>query len=138
MANDFALQAREYLVEALRADAALTALLPAERIYGELVPAKPTWPFIRVEPPISAPDRATCLDGSTEQFAIHCFTKGGSADACFIIRGAIIKALDGVCERINAGANRIDIIYNGAQMLRDTAEAEAWHGIANFQVDFGG
>lgn len=138
MANDFSLEARQYLVATMRADAALVALLGgAGSIYGPLVPAKPSWPFVRVGMPISTPDRATCLDGTIEQFAIHSFAKGGSEDQCLAIRKRIIELMDGITDKLG-GVNPICITYNGAQLMRDTAEAEAWHGIANFRVDVGG
>lgn len=139
MANDFSLEARQYLVTTLRADAQIGTLLgDSNRVYGPFVPAKPEWPFIRVAPPTSTPDRATCLDGTIELFAIHSFAKGGSEDQCLAIRKRIIEALDGLTDRLNAGLNPICVTYTGAQLLRDTAEAEAWHGIANFRVEVGG
>lgn len=75
---------RRAVLARLKADAALTALVPAARIYPQAVPGSPVWPFIKLGPPLTLPFSATCAESSgTVSLDVHAFARaresGGTA-----------------------------------------------------------
>lgn len=135
MANDPTLPLRQAVIAVLRADANLTAKVPADRVYGMRSPATLTWPFTRYGPPDTLPFRATCLDGATIGFAIHSFSKAQFEDECASINAALSAALDGkALELEGLGGATAHIDWRGSQILPDAAEADAYHGIVRFEA----
>ncbi|PZR88356.1 MAG: DUF3168 domain-containing protein [Stutzerimonas stutzeri] len=132
MPIDHSIPLREAVVSALRAAPAVSAIVSA-RVYGEKPPSTPTWPFVRYGLPIVSQYEATELDGGEHNVTIHAFTKGGSSNAVGALSAAIASALTD--EALDLGAiELIDCQWLGSQIIRDTAEAEAWHGIIRFRV----
>lgn len=144
MANEVSLPVRRAGLAALKADALLTALVPAEQIYTQSPPPKPAWPFIKFGVISPIPLRASCVDGSESIFAVHSFAKprlNGS--------GQVIETAEDHCARIGAFVSaaldrqRLDLDAGGHARVRwtgsngpmiDGDEADAFHHVANFRV----
>jgi hypothetical protein len=130
--TDLTLAVRKELVKAMRANAALTALVSATRVYGVESPATPVWPFIRYGFPTAVPNRGTCLDGRDVTVAIHAFAKGPGEDAASAIGWAVEQAIDGL--HFSLDGYSIDVQVTGAQIIRDTDEASAYHWFCNVRA----
>lgn len=132
---DPSLAVRGKIIAALKADADLTVIVPAARIYPAKQPATVTWPFIRV------PMLTGTFDGlgSSQTGIVHCFTKLGSsvsdpeAQAATINRhmARILGAIDG----IDVGDDlEVGIHVRQTQTLMDPAEADAFHGMVTIEA----
>jgi hypothetical protein len=131
MAIDLSLELRKAVVGHLLADAALTALVPAARIYGEQAPATPAWPFIRYGLPITAGYEATCWDGSTGTVTIHAFAEGPGMDKAARIAARIVASMAALAP---AALGITDNEWIGTNIVRDSAEADKYHAIIQFSI----
>ena len=124
---DLTLPLRQAIVSLLRTDTDLTALVPAERVYGERSPASPTFPFVRYGvSDIGATGGATSL---------HVFSKSGFTDQAANIAARIVEALDG--KTLATGSRKVTLTWperNGTQIIPDSAEADVFHAIVRFDV----
>lgn len=130
MANDSALYIRRALVLALR-----DAELADGRVHGPHPPANPVWPFVLVGNSETAPLRAQCLDGATFDVTVHTFAKGADESECAELNAAVARALDGKGRPLDApfSARIRRMVWLRSQIIRDTDEATAWHGLVTFQ-----
>lgn len=91
MPTDLSHDLRRLIVAHLRADAAVTALVPAARIFGEMAytndddAPQPETPFIRMGWPDAEDFDATGWSGSSHPFTIHVFA-GNVADVSTIAK----------------------------------------------------
>jgi hypothetical protein len=129
--NDGEGSLREAIVTDLKADGALTTIVPAARVYGMRQPADTDWPFTRYGAPSSSPRRATCLDGSDVDITLHAFSKQPFEDECAEMVAAMASRLDGKVLHLPDGA-RAHMRWTGNQIIPDAAEASAWHGLSRF------
>jgi hypothetical protein len=140
MARDSSLALRKAIITHLRADADVTALVPAERIYPPKTPADPVWPFIRYGVPTKLPERASCMDGSRILLTVHAFSQEPSEDEAVQIGAALAASLDGedgkglVLDLSGNYSARATITYTGGQTLQDPEVAGAWHEVVNFEA----
>lgn len=140
MARDLSLATRRAIVATLKGAAAVTAIVPVARIYAEQPDAEPQWPFIRYGFPAVLPLRASCMDGSLIAVAVHGFAHGPDTDAIAPLGAAIAAALDGPDGKGLSLALSVDpaatalVQWAGSQILRDTAEANAYHVVVNLEV----
>lgn len=127
MAKDSALYIRRALVEALNG-------LAGGRVYGPNPPANPVWPFIRVGNADTTPLQTQCLDGNTFDVTVHTFAKGGDESECAELNRAVARILDKRGRVLAAPypAKISRIRWVRSQIIRDTAEATAWHGLVTF------
>ncbi|RVT93695.1 tail completion protein gp17 [Sphingomonas crocodyli] len=127
----------------LKADAPLLAIIPADSIFPQTVPANPAWPLVKTGV-LSAvtPVRGACINGAESIFAVHGFTSGvrqGSQlietaeDHASRIGDAIAVALDGKRLPLEGGGT-VRIRWTGAQLLQDAQEAGGYHTVQNFRV----
>lgn len=97
MPIDHSLKIRKAIVAHLRTDAAVTALVPSTRIYGEFVATptgqQPTFPFIRIGYSVASPFEATCWSGSENSLTVHVFAHGPGTDSVETISAAVIKSI---------------------------------------------
>lgn len=128
-ANDSALYIREALVTALKA-----AGLASGRVYGPHPPANPTWPFVMVGNSETAPLRAQCLEGATFDLIVHTFSKGSDESECAELNASVARLLDGTGRTLNAPftARIRRMVWRRSQIIRDSEEATAWHGLVTF------
>lgn len=144
MARDNTLAVRKGILTLLKADAAVTAIVPAAQVYTQ-VATNPVWPFIRYGTPSVLPIRASCLDGMEMLVAVHGFagprwqdpaTKKRmietAEDHASRLGSVIARALDGKRFDLTNGYARIE--WRGGQLLIDGAEADAFHTVQNLRV----
>lgn len=135
MARDTSLPLRQAVIETLRADDDLVALVPEERNYGMRTPASSDWPFTRYGSSDALPFRAQCTDGAAISFTIHSFSKQQFEDEAATINAAVSAALDGATLALGGDFEATaHIKWTGSQIIPDAAEAAAWHGINRFEA----
>jgi len=137
MARDSSIPLRKAILRALKADGTITALVPASRIYPPQRPAKPQWPFILYGASIDTPLRASCLDGSTVNVAVHVFQRGPNAEEeTAAIKAALAASLDGAELDLQAAyPAHASIVVTGGRTIQDGDEGDAWHGIVDIRAD---
>lgn len=131
----------------MQGHAAITALVPAERIYPPQRPPNPTWPFIGYGMPVTVPFVASGVDGSAHAVAIHAYAEtGGEGEATVMgddlaqrIVAAIVDLLGGEagCEIPLPDAPyqaRATVTWTGSQCVQDGADASAFHAWATFDI----
>lgn len=147
MATDHTLELRRAVVPLLKADATLAGLVDG-RVYAEEPPPEPVWPFIRYGVPILAADGAMGWTGGGVRVVIHTFAKSKNPDGETVngyevasrMSRRVALVLDGatfslpVHEDAGRPARAIDCVHMSTEVIRDTAEAGAWHGIVSFEV----
>lgn len=116
------LEVRQAIVAALKADAVLTALVPAASIYGEKSSSQ-AWPFIRCSEFEGAP-RYTVIGN------IHTFTRSKFSDTAHQGNARVGAALDSAVLTLSDG-RRANIEVTATRVLPDPDEADAWHGICS-------
>lgn len=135
MARDSTLQLRQAVVTTLKADGPLTALVDEDNVHGMRTPATLTWPFVRYGVPDVLPMRAQCLDGVQVRFAVHSFSKAAYEDEVANMNAAVAAALDSKTIELDTDFSaKAHIRWLGSRVLADPAEANAWHGIAEFEA----
>lgn len=132
MAKILNTEIRRAIVGHLEADASVTALVPAERIYAPQPPALPAWPHIVYGVPSDTPLRMSCVDGQTIIVAIHAFAKGPGEAAVEAIGAAIAKALDG--QQFSIGDGVAKVRFTGGSTLQDGTDANSWRRITNLRI----
>ncbi len=140
---DVLLPIRRAMLETAKANADLTTLLPAARIFSQAASQPtPAWPFVIYGSPTGVPIRAACVDGLEVTVAMHSFAKarqeGGAVvetaeDHASRIGAAVVAALNGRRPALPSGGY-IRILHTGSQLLIDGAEVDAFHHVATFRV----
>lgn len=134
---DASLSVRGAVIAALKADAALIALVPAGRIYPNKTPADVAWPFVKLGVLMNSPARYDCGGGGDVTGAVHVFVKKTASildpeAATYRINKEIVRILDG-----------LDLVVDGSdlgchvtlsQVMEDGAEADAYHGLVSIRV----
>ena len=132
MAADLTFQVREAVVAFLRAQASLTALLPAGRIYGQMQPPNAVYPFIRFGSPDADPLEYSCMNGCTVTADLHVFSE--NEQECAAIAAELVIVLDG--KTVDLGADKVaDARWTGGPMLRDPDDEKLWHGVRTFEFE---
>jgi len=136
MPSDLIRETERAAVISLKADAALLAILPKAQI--EPTAEAPPWPFIRLDGTQALPQGRGCTARSEVTFQLHSFAKPRYDGA-----GAMIETARDHAGRLNSAV--VEAIHNHAfvvadrryrfmvrssRLMRDGAEADAWHGIA--------
>jgi len=136
---DPSLSVRGKIIAALKADAQLTAVVPAARIYPGKSPASPTFPFIRVPMLIGTVAELDGGSGSDQSGVIHCFTKlvTGVPDPeaqAATINAHIVRIVSGIDDVTLADGESLGVHAVQTQVLEDSAEADAYHGIVQVRA----
>lgn len=112
-------------------------LVASGRVYGPHPPANAfaEGPFIMVGNSETEPLRASCLDGATFNVTVHTFAKGADESGCANLNRLVAQVLDGVGRALDAPfpARIRRMVWQRSQIIRDTDEATAWHGLVQFQ-----
>lgn len=122
----------------MKAAAGLTALVPAASIYGQTVPAGPSWPFIKLGVPQTLPRTATCLNGAIITIPVSGFARqreqGGlqvetAEDHAGRIGAAIERAIHLKGEAVTVDGQPVRLSYRLTDMrlFPDGDEADAFH-----------
>lgn len=121
------LAARSSILEAIQTDAAVTALIPAARLYPSKTPNNPVKPFGRYGAEAVEPVRASCWKGGAVAGAYHVWAAVTPAipdpkTFTELAVAAIADALDAMP----------DCYVDRTLLLEDTDEADLWHGVVQF------
>lgn len=144
MANDVLRLSERACVITLKANAPLTALIAKTSIDPQpgtvAVDAQgyTIWPFITLEGTQSLPQGRGCTARAEVSFQLHSFAKpiynGAGAmtktarDHAGEINTAVVEALHG--HAFEVSGRRYQFLVQSSRLMRDGAEADAWHGIA--------
>lgn len=133
MSGDATRAVRRAVLTQLKADAAVTALIPAARIFPPKRPAKPERPFAGYTNVIATPLRATCLDGQTVRFRVQAFDGSSADDTASNMADAIAASLDGAVLALEGGGKAhvqlLDTIVG-----QDGNEASSWAATLRFEA----
>lgn len=141
MATGIQRTVRRAVLARLKADAGLTALVPAASIYPQAVPDEPAWPFVKLGPTGTLRLRAACVNGGTVRVDVHAFARARESG------GAVVETAEDHASRIGAAIeaaladNRITL-ETGAiarvrlsdyQLMQDE-EPDAFHWFAQLNA----
>ncbi len=98
MATGMQRTVRRALLAKLKADAGLTAIVPATSINPA---GEPTWPFIILRSPVSRQLKAAQLNGQEGSWDIHAFARDRLSG------GATVETGEDHCGRIGAAIERV-------------------------------
>jgi len=139
---DDLLATRRAILITAKADAALTALVPATRIYPQVSPvSSPVWPFIIYGSPSGLPIRAACVNGTEVTVALHTFAHAREVNGAVVetaedyaarIGAVVAKTLDGKRPAL-PGGGYLSVLFTGSHLLIDGGETDAFHHVANFR-----
>ena len=136
---DPSLSVRGKLIAAMKADAQLTAIVPAARIYPSKTPATVTWPFIRVPMLTGTVAELDGGGGSDQSGVIHSFTKLSAtapdpeAQAA-TINAHIVRIVSGIDDTLLADGESLGVHAVQTQVIEDGAEADAYHGLVSIRA----
>lgn len=144
MPADLQTPVRRRIIDILKAAPAVTALVPAARIFSSKPPANPEWPFIRCGVPNVLPYAEQCVDGSEILTAVHAFAKSADPEdpevddaegPAAAIGKAIADALDGA-DLLEADPTLEcrECAWTGTNVVRDTDDASGYHAAVQFRV----
>lgn len=131
---------RRALLAKLKGNAPLTSLVPAASIHPA---GEPSWPFIRLDSPVTRRLKASGLNGGVGSFDVHAFARDRESAGAVVETGedhagrigaAIEKALaDNRLALEGGGVVKIEV--NDMRLLTDD-DPGAWHYFAqvNFRV----
>lgn len=121
--------ARTTILTALKANSAVTARIPASRLYPAKTPNPATKPFGRYGTATTEPDRYSCWRGGDVSGAYHVFA--GVAASIPDPEAWVGDTVDAIAEAIDGVA---DCHVVRTQVLPDPEEADVWHGIVFFEL----
>lgn len=92
---------RRAVLELLKSDAELNALVPAESWYPQGAPADPAWPFGKLGPAMSRPFRASGTRAANVSFAVHAFARAREE------AGQVVETAEDHAGRIGENVERV-------------------------------
>ena len=134
------LRLRQTIVTTLRADddlialgdPALSADAETKRIYGRRTPGTLTWPFLRV----NLTDEGPLRKGTEIRGTVHTFSKAQFDDEIEQLNAAVQSALEDAVLELSP-ATKAYLSWISSQVIHDSAEASAWHGLNSFRATIG-
>ena len=133
MARDLRLQLREALIAYLRSRPNLLALVPAERIHGERVPANRTKPYIAMSRLEVEGFDAQCISGGRIEIRLHVFTSSPSSDDVIKISSTLQVELDDAQLELDDGWC-LDLSYVRTNSISPGTETTDWHDVVVFSA----
>jgi len=137
MANDLLRLVERAAVISLKADAPLAAIVAPSSI--DPVTEAPDWPFVRLDGTQAIPQGRGCTARSEVTFLLHSFAKpryNGSGtmietarDHCGRLNSAVVEAIHN--HAFEVAGRRYKFAARSSRLMRDGAEADAWHGIVS-------
>lgn len=132
-AADHSIAMREAVVTKLLATGAI-AVLVGTRVRGPAVEDGIDWPFIRYGLPITNPMEQQGRAGSAHAITVHVFAKGEDDGPVGALAAAVVAALNDTSLPVEP-LGLLGIDWTGTQVIRDDAEASAYHGIIQFRAE---
>lgn len=146
MATGLVRLSRRAVLTALKADAGVTALVPATSIHGRTPRGTPTWPFIKVDVGGFAPLDAACVAGGVGRITVHAFAKsvwsggtpgtGALTEAAEDRAGLIQAAIEAALHRakLPLADGNLTLKHINSILLVDGGEADAFHAVTDFRA----
>jgi len=122
------------VIAALKADATLTAIVPAARIYSDVVD-NPTFPFVVVSMASSPFDTKT-TSGMTHTCQVSIFSRKTSPQELGQARSAVYNVLHKQ-ETSFAGIGVSDIMFNGTAPTLKESDGQTWHCPMQYRITVG-
>lgn len=119
MPTDYTLEVRQAVV------GHLTQQLTGVDVYGEFVPANPSWPFIRYSS-TTLPWEATCYSGSQVAADVHVFANGPSTDQAATIAAEVVQAMGSLV------AGEVEWVGNIGPLPDEGPDK--WHIVVQFRI----
>ncbi|MEH3144423.1 MAG: DUF3168 domain-containing protein [Methylobacterium frigidaeris] len=114
----------------LAADPDLRALVQGR--VRDVVSARETWPFLRLDPPETAPFEAEGWTGCTCRLSVHAFARG-ERDGGAIRR--LLAAASAALDEADLALERGELLWLAHERSLVLAEPQgpaSWHGVARF------
>jgi Protein of unknown function (DUF3168) len=92
---------RRAILTRLKSDTGLTNLVPAGSIYPQAISGAPTWPFVKLGPPVTLRYRATCVTGGNISLDVHAFARARESG------GVVVETAEDHCGRIGENIERV-------------------------------
>lgn len=120
---------RQTIIPALKANSAITAIVPSARIYPAKTPSAPVYPFVRYGAVTFQPHSLSCWKAGTVSGAVHCFVQANASipdpeAKCGDLAEAVADAIGG----LNEG------FATSVQIIPDADEPDVYHGIVFFDL----
>jgi len=136
---DQSLSIRGKIIAALKGDPQLNAIVPAARVYPSKVPATRSFPFIRVGTLTSTPVRTDGQPGSAATGFVHNFVKLSATvpdpeALASTINSHIVRIIDAIEAIALDDDAKLSVMATQAQVIEDSAEADAYHGIVSIDA----
>ena len=131
MATDHSHSARKGVVSRLKSTPAVNALVSAGSIFGEKVPASPSYPLIRVGLMIAAPYSPTCISGMAASFNIDCVSKATDAGEAYAISKAVIDTLHEEFFSLGSDAHVVSLRW---ETTTPRQEDQKWRVMISFKL----
>lgn len=132
-------EAQGAMLRALKADAALVALIPASRIYPQKVPNKPKRPFVKLGVPVVTPRKVDGGDAADIDIAVHCFVS--TADQIpdprafsMNVASHVLRILDGM-DDVDLGQGMELEVYVGQAQTMQEDDADHWHSFVTVRAE---
>lgn len=127
---DYSDELRRLVIATLKADTGVNSIV-SDRVNDQVF-VNPIWPFIRYGLPTLQKFEASCWDGSEHSVILHSFAKGPGTTNIARLNKAVVAALDGIEPALTGSLALASIDWVGTQVLNDTSELGAYHGIIEF------
>lgn len=136
MASDLLRESERAAIISLKGDAPLTTIVAPASI--DPVTENPEWPFVRLEGTQSLPQGRGCTARAEVSFALHSFAKPREENDAVVetardyagrINSTVTEAIHNHAFDVDGRRYRFQV--RSTRLLRDGAEADAWHGIVN-------
>lgn len=133
------LPVRGKLIAALLADVPLKAIVDI-RIYPGKTPSPIVWPFVRLDGAVSTPVLVDGGAGGGVNGLIHCFVKLDKVlfpdpeATCATINSHVVRIVSAIDGIVLGADHKLDVYIRQSQVIQDTAEADAYHGIVRYEA----
>ncbi|QSR18409.1 DUF3168 domain-containing protein [Novosphingobium sp. KA1] len=140
MPSDLLRPTERAAVISLKANAALLDIVAKSSI--DPVTEAPDWPFIRIDGTQSIPGGRGCTARAEVSFLLHSFAKPRyvdddpagameetAKDHAGRLNSAVVEAIHN--HAFTVEGRRYRFVVRSSRLMRDGAEADAWHGIAS-------
>ncbi len=119
---------RQTILTALKSTGAVTAIVPAERIYPSKAPASPIYPLIRYGQPTADPVRLSGGDGGAVSSIVQCYVakQRGVIDDPETTCGDLVKAIADALDALPG------CFVTLTQLFDDPQEADTKRGVVSF------
>ena len=132
MSVDLSLPLQNAIIAALKADPEISGRVKGVHDY---VRSGAQYPFIRYGADNVSPFNASCISGGRITGTLHIFTQSDSYNRteCKEITALVFEWIDNAYLTLERGY-AIHLFARGSQVIEDTGEKGAWHGIVQFEA----